>query len=420
MRLPLILACLTGTVLTSTAIEMLQVPAGSFMMGEEGLTEPMHLVSLTHDFEMSRTEVTAGDFLPVLQWAYDHGYATVSGDWVRGYGRDLMRLSVAPYTFTDIHFDAQTEQFYLSAGYGTYGGWGPVGGYNPENRPTHYLTWFGAAAACDWLSMMNDLPAFYNGNWNSDEFHNPYTALGYRLATEAEWEYAASFPDDRSYPWGDAYPTCDLANIRPGYYCVGWGVDVGSYPNGRSDIGFDDMAGNVYEWVNDWFSPNTSVQAQDPLGAPTGTLKQIRGGGWAASIEWQQMNTGYRRSLEPTATAGSPWFAGGFGLRVVRTLFPQTSDIQDIPSNFRLLDAYPNPFNPSTVIRFELDQTDMVRLTLHDSRGALVRTLAEGLHPSGQSEIRLYAEGLASGLYFVTLKAGSTDRTQSQKILLLK
>jgi formylglycine-generating enzyme required for sulfatase activity len=411
------LACFSSAAL---AIEMVAVPAGSFQMGYAGLSEPVHTVTLTHDFAMSRTEITNEEFLPVLQWAYDNGLASVSGDWVQGSGQNLLRLSLAPYDFAEIRFNSNMGLFYLTDGTGTYQGWGPVGGYDPGPRPANQMTWYGAAVFCDWLSLMEGLPAYYDGNWNSDGIHNPYLATGYRLPTEAEWEYAASFPDDRPYPWGFAAPACHRANIRPSGYCVGWTVDVGSYPEGTSALGFEDLAGNVYEWVNDWYSAYPTVAITNPYGAGTGTLKQIRGGSWAARIEWDQMNTGYRRSEPPTATTGSPWFAGGFCVRIARTLPAHTSGTVDLPSDFAWLDARPNPFNPSTTLRFRLDHTRRMRIQLHDARGALVQTLAEGLFASGYNELHLEAGNHGSGLYLVTLTDLENGRSLSQKLMLLK
>ncbi len=118
---------------------------------------------------------------------------------------------------------------------------------------------------------------------------------------------------------------------------------------------------------------------------------------------------------------GSPCWQGECGIQGALQENCQGTAVREgaaLPPSFVLHPCRPNPFNPATRVRFELPRPAEIRVTLHDLRGRLLRTLAQGPFPAGSGELLLDGSGLASGVYVVLLRSGGEGR--AEKILLLK
>ncbi|MFA6583643.1 MAG: SUMF1/EgtB/PvdO family nonheme iron enzyme [Elusimicrobiaceae bacterium] len=149
--------------------------------------------------------------------------------------------------------------------------WGEEG---KEINPMNCLTWLDANTYCMWQ--------------------------GKRLPTEAEWERAAKGLTENLYPWGNKEPDCSLAVVASPDGRGGCGRDgtwpVGSQIQDRSPYGVMDMAGNVSEFINDWYNNTYDTAAvKDPMGPSFGTFKVVRGGSWqskasAANITSRNLN----------------------------------------------------------------------------------------------------------------------------------
>lgn len=231
---------------------MVYIPAGKFIMGSNDYDDekPSHKVYLSA-YYIDKYEVTNKQF---AQFLNEKGNQTEGG-----------------VTWLDI----EDEDCRISK---TSGGFSPKSGYS--EHPVVEVSWYGARAYCKWKGM--------------------------RLPTEAEWEKAARGGDGRKYPWGDSSPTCSLANYGG---CGGGTKRVGSHLGGASPYGVHDMAGNVWEWVADWYDGNyyKSSPRSNPQGPGSGTYKVLRGGSWNDTPDFIRASSRFI-GLNPNGTDSSSGF----------------------------------------------------------------------------------------------------------------
>ncbi len=148
-----------------------------------------------------------------------------------------------------------------------------------SDTPVAHVTWYGAVEYANWLSNQAGLTPVYTINGTS--VTPSWDANGYRLPTEAEWEYAA-----RGGASSEGYTYAGSNNADD----VGWHEDNNegsTHPVGQkkdNELGLYDMSGNVLEWCWDWHGVYSSVNQPDPAGPSTGARRVLRGGSWRYGI----------------------------------------------------------------------------------------------------------------------------------------
>jgi len=370
----------------------------SFQMGSENGNsdeKPVHTVSFTYNFWMDMTEVTHSDY------------------------HNVMSITYADYNKPP---------------------WGNPYGVG-DNYPVYAVEWGDAALYCNARSKQAGLDTVYSytgiqGRPGDGCFLNGlainYSANGYRLPTEAEWEYACRAGTTTDFYWGkdfDPYPAISEDTTEVNNYAVWCGnswnfsaesPDFGTHPVATkmpNSFGLYDMSGNVFEWINDWYSDYSSESQVDPTGSETESYHFVRGGSWG---NWAIfLRSANRQFSSPDYYL---YFCG------FRTVLPiKSTDVgvgsgellPDLPEQFVLLQNYPNPFNPATTIQFSLPKTATVTLTVYNTLGEVVSSLIKDqIVDAGAHSLQFDATGLSAGVYFYRLEANGF--VQVKKMILLQ
>ncbi|MFZ4454849.1 MAG: DUF1566 domain-containing protein [Bacteroidales bacterium] len=432
------------------------VPGGTFSMGDHiGFVDPKHPSDELplHDvridsFMMAKTHITNQQYLAYLNSALAKGLITVKNKIVYGVGLDSIYCYTNQYaSYYSISFDG--KRFSIAD--------------FRANHPVVGVRWYGAIAFCNWLSTQNGLSECYNLKTGICDF----TLNGYRLPTEAEWEYAArggKYTPYYNYPWGDnteadktranwpstgdPYESADVSlypfSTPVGFYDGGlkqktdynWPGSSTSYQTANSNNGYglSDMAGNVWQFIYDWYSSTyySSSPAANPQGPTTGSpmpdgkqYKGMRGGCWYNGDIVNGIYDGHSRvsNRNPSYFRGPqdpnhPWYHIGF--RVARNNPRATSGIGQLTDKGSNLTMHicSNPAQSTMNVQYSLPQSGVVMLKIYNSTGQCVATLRNGWIDAGVYSDSWNRNGSDAGVYLLTLQSGT--RKISQKTILIK
>ena len=270
-------------------IPLVTLPGGEFTMGGEreqhqlvgayGKETPLRKVTLP-SFAIGKTEVTFGQFKEVFDWSEKNGYDFTS-QWLNNLLLKIKKNHIDAYAPKGKGHLIWQNRYRRACNFPNW---------KSENNPVHYVTWHMAIKWCNALSEKEGLrPCYYVDRAKSEVYRQgeididndcvDWSANGYRLPTEAEWEYACRGGTSTKYYWGEALDPDMLWYYRH-QYVLGTKVfplenfnEVALKP--ANPFGLHDMAGNVFEWCWDWLGPYDPDQTQNPKGVSREESQQV-------------------------------------------------------------------------------------------------------------------------------------------------
>jgi formylglycine-generating enzyme required for sulfatase activity/plastocyanin len=252
---------------------MKAIDGGTFTMGSNSIADaqPTHSVTVS-PFFMGKFEVTNAEYCAFLN---DEGNLTEGGTtwWEYSTGSET-------YNGIEDGGDGATPRYTVRSGF--------------AQRPVVFVSWYGTVAFCNWASEKDGLTPCYGDKDNRGTEAEWRTRNGYRLATEAENEYACRAGTTTSYYWGDDAGQIG-ANCWWYYNSSNNHHDIGS--KAANAFGLYDIRGNVWEYCNDWYYGSySSGAATDPTGPGSGPHRVIRGGSWT-NTENELYETAWRHGV---------------------------------------------------------------------------------------------------------------------------
>lgn len=229
-------------------------------------------------------------------------------------------------SYTTVHSVTLTRDFYICDHEVTQAEYKAVMGTNPsshlgdESRPVEYVSWNDAIEYCNKLSQKEGRTPCYSGSGSSVTCN--FNANGYRLPTEAEWEYAARAGDTTTSAWTWSGTTVESSLGNYAWYSANSGSNSvytthpvkDKLPNAK---GLYDMSGNVEEWCWDWYGSYGSSAVTDPTGPSSGSLRVSRGGNYLSGYGCSDAS-GCAVSYRYTGFAPDYWHVD-LGFRVCRS-----------------------------------------------------------------------------------------------------